>query len=117
MSITNSQIVEDRTQADGRRWVRERHTDHVGKQHEIAYLAESGTNANTAMTNRVAQIEANSKATEILANLANALSDDEPAPTFDYSTSQELASAIRELFKQGIHRPRCLAARLVRRKF
>lgn len=99
MSIVSSQIVEDRAQADGRRAIRERHTDHIGRHQEVTYLAESGANATTTMNNRVAQIEAHSKATEILANLNNALSDDTPAPTFDYSTQQEFSSALRELFK------------------
>lgn len=40
--IVISVVVEDAPQRDGRRYIRERHTDHVGVAHERSYLAEAG---------------------------------------------------------------------------
>lgn len=101
MPITASIIVEDRAQADGRRWVRERHTDHVGGQHFVSYLAEPESNATATMTARVASIEAQLKQAEINANLAKALNGETNTFTFQHSTANENLAALRELFRNS----------------
>ena len=96
--ITSSTIIEDSIQADGRRFIRERHTDHLGVFHEISYLAESTANAETAMTARVTQIVEQLKQAEINANMSKALNA-ELVFTFNHSTVAENRTALRELFK------------------
>src|SRR3990167_5429163 len=96
--ITSSTIIEDSIQADGRRFIRERHTDHLGVFHEISYLAESTANAETAMTARVTQIVEQLKQAEINANMSKSLNA-ELVFTFNHSTVAENRTALRGLFK------------------
>jgi hypothetical protein len=98
-TITTSEIVEDRAQRDGRRYITERHVDSSGAVWRITCLAPAAANASTIMAARVTQLEADAKAGEVATNLANALSDQTPAPTFVFSTQAELAAAVRAAFK------------------
>lgn len=98
MSITASLIVEDRAQKDGRRSVRERHTDHLGVQHFWEYLAESGANASTIMAARVVFIETYLREAEINANLSKAYVG-QTTFTFQHSTGPQNAARFREEFK------------------
>ena len=41
MPILSSRLAEDSRQIDGRRWVREQHTDQMGVIHEVVYMAEA----------------------------------------------------------------------------
>ena len=100
-AINASVIVSDNVQADGRRYIRERHTDAAGQVVEIVYLAASDTNAASVMAGRVALIDALLKQNELDRNLANALSDSAPAPTIVYSTKLEFGAVLREAFKQS----------------
>ena len=52
MHIVASQITEDAPQADGRRYVREVHTDSGGTQHQFTYLANADFDANAALAAR-----------------------------------------------------------------
>jgi len=99
MSISNSTIVEDRVQVDGRRHVRERHTDHLAATHDVPYMAEAGANATTTMNNRVASIEAQLKQNEIDANLAKALNGETGTFTFQHSTAGENLTALCDMYK------------------
>lgn len=53
-----SEIISILPQADGRAYVRERHTDPYGIAHEVEYLAESGTDYQAVMLARAPRIEA-----------------------------------------------------------
>jgi uncharacterized protein YciI len=101
MAITSSQILEDRAQVDGRRHVRERHTDHLTRQHDVTYMAAAGADVNATMTARVATIEAQLKQNEIDANLAKALNGETDTFTFQHSTGNENLIALRALFKSS----------------
>ncbi len=57
MSIISSQIVENALQAHGERYVREIHTDHLGKEHHFTYAAQGNADVNVIMVNRVPSIE------------------------------------------------------------
>ncbi len=70
MSIVSSTYVEDHAQADGRHYVTETHTDHLGNKYVVEYLAAVGTNYATVMTARAAQIEADLAEQEAAALLA-----------------------------------------------
>ncbi len=99
MSIVSSVIVEDVAQKDGRRSVRERHTDNLGLFHFVEYLAEAGADVNAAMTARVAQIEADMAAAEVNDNVLRAF--DQLSPTFNYSTVAQFRSALRQIYKNA----------------
>ena len=58
MAIVSSTFVLEHAQKDGRRHVREYHTDEKGVVHEAGYLADVGTNHKAVMLARVPGIEA-----------------------------------------------------------
>lgn len=98
MSIVSSVIVSDRPQTDGRRFIRERHTDHLGDTHDAAYLAEVDTDEDAVMAVRAAKIEAYLREAEINTNLAKALNG-ETVFTTQHSTVNQNLVALRELFR------------------
>jgi hypothetical protein len=58
VSINNSTYEFDGpVQADGRRYIRETHTDHLGALHLISYLAAVGADYAGIMSSRVPGIE------------------------------------------------------------
>lgn len=58
MSIVSSTFILDaHTQADGRKYVQEVHTDSTGAVHTFNYLAAVGENYTAIMTARAAQLE------------------------------------------------------------
>lgn len=52
MPAISSQYTEEHPQADGRRWVYERHTLESGEVVEFAYLADPDVDAETVMRER-----------------------------------------------------------------
>ncbi len=99
MSIVNSVIVENVVQKDGRRSVRERHTDHVGVPHFVNYMAEAGANVNTALAARVAKIEAQLASAEVDDNVQRAM--DQLSPVFVHSTVNQFRAELRRRFKDA----------------
>lgn len=69
MSIVTSEIREDSTQADGRRHIREVHTDHVGVEHHFLWMADSGQDASAVLAARASALPARLAAREIEANM------------------------------------------------
>lgn len=57
--ITFSQIIEDRPQIDGRRYITELHTDNVKGKLRFTYLGVANTDANAVMAARVIQYNDN----------------------------------------------------------
>lgn len=55
--ILKSEIIDDSPQHDGRRHIRERHTDHTGKTHDVFYTAEADADVATYMSERVGLLE------------------------------------------------------------
>lgn len=56
--IASSAHALGHAQADGRRYVVETHTDHLGVAHRVEYLAAVGTDTAAVMTARATQLEA-----------------------------------------------------------
>lgn len=56
--ITDSSFTEDEPQADGRRWVHERHVDNLGRPLSFDYLADAESNAATIMAARAERLNA-----------------------------------------------------------
>ena len=52
MAITSSIITENAVQVDGRRWIREKHTDHTGAQHFYSYIAHPGQDVDAILAAR-----------------------------------------------------------------
>ena len=99
MSITSSVIIEDQSQVDGRRHVRERHTDHLGVFHFVSYVAASGFDATTALAATAVSLVTQLREREILRNMAIALGAADGVTSFQHSTGTQNATALRELYK------------------
>lgn len=57
MSIVSSSYVVGHTQACGRSYVTETHTDHLGVRYTLEYLASPSAAYDTILANHAAQIE------------------------------------------------------------
>lgn len=68
MGIVNSEIISDSPQSDGRRHIRERHTESDGVFHDIVYMAEEGQNITSILPLRAIQIEASLMEKELREN-------------------------------------------------
>jgi hypothetical protein len=100
VAIVSSAIAEDAIQRDGRRWLREHHTDHLGIVHVIAYLAAAGHDAAAALLARVAAIEAKLRDAEIAANIASVTTEGRFAEvTLVHSTVAQNRAALREAYR------------------
>ena len=102
MTIITSVIVDDMPQRDGRRFVRERHTDQYGVIQEVTYLAEALEDVAVAMASRVVMIEQQVINGELETNASLALSDlaFQP-PTLRYCTALQLRNHIRLIYAAG----------------
>lgn len=102
MTISSSVISSDSAQADGRRYIREVHTDHLGREHVVLYLAPASWDAAAVMAARVAGLETGMRDGEIASNIANVFSLGAFATvTLDYSTGAQNAAAAREAYKSA----------------
>ncbi len=96
MAIVLSEIIENSVQIDGRRWIKERHTDSIGIRHFITYLANSNFDYNAALSARIANLEESLKLNEIQKNYQAILSD--TPLTFNHVTLNEFSTAIRIIY-------------------
>lgn len=95
MTIVSSETVETSLQADGRRYVREHHTDHLGVVHPRTWLAGAADNLAAALATYATNLAEALKQQEIAANIASVLSDGSLAvTTFQHSTAAENRSAL-----------------------
>lgn len=102
MSIVSSVIAATDVQKDGRKWVRELHTDHVGVQYVRNYLAGALDNLDTALAAYALVLVANSNLGEIAKNVADIMANGSLAsPTFVYSTAAENRQALREAYRNS----------------
>jgi len=100
MPIVSSQIASDATQSDGRRWIRELHTDHLGIKHERNYLSRALWDAFAALTEYATQLATNLKQAEISGNIARIITKGSLAVTvLDHSTVDENFSVLRTYYK------------------
>lgn len=100
MTISSSVISSDSAQADGRRYIREVHTDHLGREHVVIYLCPAGFDAEAAMAARVAGLETGMRDGEIASNIANVFALGSLATVVrDYSTVAQNAAAARAAYQ------------------
>jgi len=101
MIVSSVLDADEHAQADGRTWVRETHTDHLGLEYVYSYLAAAGTDTNAVMAARVATIDGYLTRNEIRTNIESVSRYGSlvPSVTLDYSTATQNASALREAYK------------------
>lgn len=89
-------------QSDGRRYVRETHTDAFGDFVACEYLAADGTDYAAVMTARAIAIDEEKKQSEISRNIASISEHGSLAVTlFKYSTKAENISPLREAYRRA----------------
>ena len=98
-TITQSTIVEDAPQKDGRRWITERHIDNSGAARLVTYLAPAAADATTTMTGRVATVVAEIEELEIQENMARALGDGPIDVRLIYTTAAQNRARLRQIYQ------------------
>lgn len=98
MPIVTSVVVDDSPQADGRRWIREHHTDQLGVVYERAYMALAGdvidVNAPVAALNQhLVETELRRNLTQIYAKGPLAV------VTSDYATLANIRAGLRAAYR------------------
>lgn len=102
MPVVSSTIVEDAPQADGRRWIVERHADHLGVARFLRYMAAQGLNVTAIMTARIAGLNAELTRNEVEANIASVIAHGKDAIIVrDYSTVAQNAAGLREAYRNS----------------
>lgn len=100
MSIVSSETVSTSTQRDGRRYVLERHTDHLGAIHERTWLAGAADNLAAALSAYASTLLDILRDREIGANIAFVLSEGSLATvTLQHSTAVQNRSALRDAYR------------------
>lgn len=100
MPIVSSSVSSEGTQRDGRRWVHEAHTDHLGFVHARAYLAANGENVQENLAAYAVLIEARLTANEIAANVASVVAFGSQATTvLNYSGAAANFAALRVAYQ------------------
>ncbi len=100
MTIASSIVAADSAQADGRRWIRELHTDQVGKIYERNYLTTALADVQAALASYATQLAINIQAMEIADNIGQISTlGSLAAPNLVYSTTAQNAAALRDAYR------------------
>lgn len=100
MPIVSSIVKENSPQVDGRRWVREWHTDQVGLVHERAYMAEVGQDVVAGFPAAIALLNQQLIDAEIARNLAAIYqAGDTAVVTTVHVTVADIRAALREAYR------------------
>jgi hypothetical protein len=100
MSIVSSETVSTSVQRDGRRYVVERHVDHLGVAHERTWLAGATDNLAAALAAYAAILLDILRDREIGANIASVLSEGSLATvTLQHSTAAQNRTALRDAYR------------------
>jgi hypothetical protein len=97
--LSSTATIDAHAQADGRHYVRERHTDHNGRTYDVEYLADAGLDTDLVMSLRAANIGQEIDARE--AAEAEASNFTLPIPKIDWTRRFTMAEriAIRQAAK------------------
>lgn len=100
MPITSSETLSALVQRDGRRWVHERHVDHLGIEHVRHWLAGASDNLATALSAYAAVLVDALRDREIDANIASIVDNGSLATiTLQHSTAAQNRTALREAYR------------------
>lgn len=99
MSIISSSADLFQPQADGRRWIIERHTDHLGVVRERGpYLADASYDPDGDLASRAAEMNAALAAGELSRDVAEIAEVETPRVSTEFCTRAQLAARLREAF-------------------
>jgi hypothetical protein len=99
VTITSSETVSVSVQADGRRYVLEYHTDHLGVVHPRTWLAGAADNLAAALAAFATNLVEALRQREIDANIASVMLNGSTAvTTFQHSTIAENRTALRAAY-------------------
>lgn len=98
-TITSSVVAAQDVQSDGRIWVREVHTDSLGFQWVITYLAPNASGISAHLAASAVSVLANAVSSELANDIAQIQQFGSLAvPTFNYATLSQVIVAIRAAF-------------------
>jgi hypothetical protein len=100
MPIVTSVVLDDAPQVDGRRWIRERHTDQVGEQYFRVYLVAAGVVVADGFPTVVAMLNQALIEWEIARNLAAIYQfGDAAVVTTVHATLNDIRPALRDAYR------------------
>lgn len=100
MPIASSETLSALVQRDGRRWVHERHVDHLGVEYVRHWLAGASDNLATALSAYAALLLDVLRDREIEANLAAIVENGSLATiALEHSTAAQNRTALREAYR------------------
>jgi hypothetical protein len=100
MSIVSSETVSTSVQRDGRRYVVERHVDHLGVEHLRTWLAGAADNLAAALSAYAAILLDILRDREIGSNIADILTNGSVATvTLQHSTAAQNRTALRDAYR------------------
>lgn len=100
MAIASSETVSIAPQADGRRYVLERHIDHLGVIHERTWLAGAADNLAAALSAYATTLLDILRDREIASNITDILANGSLATiTLQHSTAAQNRSALRDAYR------------------
>jgi len=99
MAFTDSTVTSEYTELSGRRYANVLLRHHTGKESRATIRVIAGQTAALALAAFRPTFEATAVEDELQANWDNAISDDAPAPTFEWCTKLEFAAVLRERFR------------------
>jgi hypothetical protein len=100
MTISASVILSDRAQADGRRWIAERHTNGGGVNYLRSYLADADLDANAALVAYAITLETGLEAAEIASNIQDVATNGSLAtPRLLFTTAAQNFAALRAVYQ------------------
>jgi hypothetical protein len=103
MPIVTSVVLEDLPQADGRRWIREQHTDQVNRLHVRSYLVAAGVNVSDTFPATTALLNQSLKEWEFAENLGLIYArGDLATPVWTHLTLPEAGGPMREAYRQAV---------------
>jgi hypothetical protein len=98
MPIVTSTVIEDAPQIDGRRWITERHLDHVGAAHLRTYMALASASIDPSAT--VATLNQSLIDAEIQRNLADIYANGANATVVVvHAALADIRQALREAYR------------------
>jgi hypothetical protein len=102
MPISSSTTAEVGIQRDGRRWVLEKHVDHLGVEHIRHWLAQAGDDLVAALADYATRLLDALRDTEIARNVSAVMADGRLAvTTTDYSTAMQGINALRVAYQSA----------------
>lgn len=107
MPVASSEIIEDAAQADGRRYIRERHVDHAGREHFATFLADAEYDAAAGLVASAERLSAQLRSQETQAVIQHCLSGQsiELFPFADLTISEGAAAVLRHVSALNDPRP------------